>query len=118
MLRAISEMAVAITIRSTPAKPSCSASSRPCWRAATMSRSCSTRITASPSRTNARTDAKVREPLLQVESRRRVAEREAELDHRESHVGLDADDDRLCPLQLEDVDGLPQHSRRERVDDV
>src|SRR2546428_11841750 len=99
MFLANSEMAVATTARSVEGKPQCDASSRPFCRAETMSASQSM-----DTRTSSAMSAyllagplafpvKVREALFQVQRGRDAFERQAQLDHRERHLGLDADDD-------------------------
>src|SRR5215470_434174 len=102
MLRATSEMAVAMSVRSLPAKPAADASSRPFCRAATMSTSPLTMMRAS-SITDSDLAPRHRqqvEPLLEVERGRDVSEREAELDHGHRHLWLDADDDGARAAQL------------------
>src|SRR5438034_7551371 len=91
MFRASSEIAVATTARSVEGNPHCAASSRPFWRAATMSESESidTR-TSSAMSANFMPRAlplaiKVCEALFEVQRGRHALEREAQLDHREGH---------------------------------
>src|SRR2546426_9489171 len=86
MFLANSEMAVATTARSVEGKPQCDASSRPFWRAETMSASESmgTR-TSSAMSANLMVGAlhlavEVREALFQVQRGRHALEREPELD--------------------------------------
>src|SRR6266478_7938203 len=124
MFLANSEMAVATTARSVEGKPQCDASSRPFWRAETMSASESmgTR-TSSAMSANLMVGAlhlavEVREALFQVQRGRDALEREPELDHRERHLGLDADDDGLGPAQPDHVGHVPQGPGGERVDHV
>src|SRR5512144_875730 len=102
MLRAGSEIAVATSVCSVRDSPRAAASSRPFWRAVTMSASpsigtwVSTPIAAPPRRLAARE----REPLLEVERRRDAVEREAELHHRERDLGLDPHHHRPRAAQL------------------
>src|ERR1700740_1167115 len=97
MLRAISEIASAIIVWSVLENPVAAASSRPFWRAATMSPSCSIGTVTSGCTwaPRSREGADVGEPFLEVERRRHALQREAELHHREGDLGLDADDDRV-----------------------
>src|SRR4030095_1107890 len=101
MLRASSEMAVATTARSVVANPQCDASSRPFWRAATMSASQSmgTR-TSSAMSAHLLAGAlplavKVRKAFFQVQRGRDALEREPELDHPERHLRLHSHADGL-----------------------
>src|SRR5437879_8306674 len=109
MLRASSEMAVAITARSVVGKPHCDASSRPFWRAETMSASQSmdTRTSSAMSAyLLARAlpfPVKVRKPLFQVQRCRDALQRQPQFDHRECDFGLDADDDGLRAAQPDHV---------------
>src|SRR5262245_46431950 len=106
MLRASSEIAVAIRVRSPPVKPKRAARLRPIWRAAT--RSAADRIgTAMPSRgrtsprpptglampaAGLRSLIEVGKPFLQVECGGYVLEGETEPNHGERDLGLDAHD--------------------------
>src|ERR1044072_591741 len=97
MLRASSEIAVAIIVTSVVPKPYRSASDRPMLRAATTS--ASERITTHTSSTGMRDtgspgSVEMCEALLQVEDGRHAVEAQPELDHRERDLGLDADDAR------------------------
>src|SRR5512146_1836090 len=93
-LRVISEIAVAMSASEPGEKPSPAARSRPCWRACTMSGSRTMGMCDSPSmvRSFSRALAEHQQPFLQVQRRRDAGQREAELHHRERHLGLDADD--------------------------
>src|SRR5689334_8614254 len=97
MLRAISEIAAAMTVWSPALKPTCSASSRPCCRALTTSTSDAMVMANSSDMIAARLGLSVEEgePLFEVEGGRHAFQREAELHHREGDLRLDADDDRL-----------------------
>src|SRR5262245_366727 len=128
MLRATSEIAVAMTVRSLGEKPNLDASERPSCRAVTMS-------AADPMETSlsaeslgmpggARSDGcaggcvEVGEPLLEVERGCHVLEGEPELDHGEGYLGLDAHDDRLRAPQLDHVRDRPQRADGEGVHHV
>jgi hypothetical protein len=71
MLRAISEIASAIIVWSVLENPVIAASSRPRWRAVTMSpsRSIGTLISSDTVTTPLRDSADLHEPFLQVEGR-------------------------------------------------
>src|SRR5256712_4766752 len=133
MLRASSEMAVAIRVRLLFEKPICWARARPCWRAVTMSWSelIGTRVSSfngTCPRASARSahipadllDPPVQEgeALLQVEGRGHSLERQAELHHGEGDLGLDADDDCLGPAETDHVGDVAQRARGERVHHV
>src|SRR5947207_2902907 len=119
MLRATSEMAVAMRASSGEGKPSSVASARPALRATTMSASewigmlISSSIAASPE-----LPAQLEQSLVEVERGVDVAQRHPELHHREGHVGLDPDQHRLGPAQPQRRRDRPQGLRGERVDDV
>src|SRR5262245_28741440 len=130
MLRASSEIAVAITVWSLREKPRPAASSRPRWRADTMSAADAIRTTISPAdsargcrslamRTGGlRLPVEISQPLLEVEGRGDVAEGQAELDHREGDLRLDPHDDRLRSPQADHVGDGAQGPDREGVHDV
>src|SRR5215510_5366629 len=124
MLRSSSEMAVATTARSVVENPHCVASSRPFWRAATMSASQSigTRISSAMSAHllagSPALAVKVRQAFFKVQRGRDALEREPELDHRECHLRLNAHDDGLGPAEPDHVGDVAEGARRERVDDV
>src|SRR5712692_6324540 len=112
MLRASSEIAVAITVKSLPLKPKREASARPSWRAATMSAAdrmgtviTTDRPMSSPGAASSPLGMRsagllhlieVSEPLLEVEGGGNVLKGEAELDHRKGYFGLDSHDHRVC----------------------
>src|SRR5882724_6450385 len=102
MLRATSEIAVATSVRLVPARPACAAMSRPRCRAVTMSESWAigTRVSAGMVAASPHPAGEQLETLLEVERGGDAVERQAELDHRERDVGLDADDDRRGAAQL------------------
>src|SRR5215470_1689708 len=123
MFRASSEIAVATTAMSVDGNPHCDASSRPFWRAATTSESQSigTRTSSAMSPNlllSLGLAVEVRETLLQIERGRDTLQGEPQLDHREGHLRLDADDDGLGAAQPNHVRHVPQGAGRERVDDV
>src|SRR5215210_4864995 len=100
MLRAISEMAVAMTVSSPLEKPSFEPSVRLSRRAATMSDSwrigtralsaCTRRLLPELEQVHA---------LVEIERRVGALERQAQLHHRERDLGLDAHDDRVRAAQ-------------------
>src|SRR6266567_4161531 len=120
MLRAISEIAVAIRVRSLPENPTSTANSRPLWRAVTMSasRSTDTRVSSATVAALPHLDLEQLEPFLEIERGIDPAERQAELDHRHRDLRLDADDDGPCAAQLGRLGNAPKRSRRERIHDV
>src|SRR6185295_16709597 len=97
MLRATSEIAEAITVRSLGVRSSWDARCRPSWRAVTMSASVSIgmRISASTTAPPLRACVEVHQALFQVEGGGDGGQRQSQLHHRERHFRLDADDDRL-----------------------
>src|SRR5256884_7307642 len=129
MLRAIAEMAAAMTVCSPLEKPATAANARPCCRASTTSTSAAIdRRSSSP--TAARLlgfgfegaffgpASQEGQTFLEVEHRRNAFERQPELDHREGNVGLDADDHRFGAAQPRHVRDVAQRAHRERVHDV
>src|SRR5207253_1918725 len=124
MCRASSEIAVATTARSVEDSPHCAASSRPFWRAVTMSTSAPTGTRTSTGIAAAFTPgclsrpAEVRESLLEVERGRDAFEREPELDHRKRDLRLDADDDRLRAAQPNHVSHITEGPGGEGIDHV
>src|SRR5438094_7470416 len=103
MFRASSEIAVATTARSVDGNPHCDASSRPFWRAATTSESQSMETrTSSAMSANLLVPSvavEIREALFEVQRGRDAFQGEAQLDHREGHLRLDAHDDGLGAAQ-------------------
>src|SRR5919109_31525 len=103
MLRATSEMAVAIRVRSVLENPSTDESRRPSWRAVTMSSSVAMRTRPS---SVARLTGLLRdpveelEPLLEVERRVDALEVQPQLHHCESHLQLDAHHHRPRAAQI------------------
>src|SRR5947207_1517233 len=126
MLRAISEMAAAMTVWSPLENPASAASSRPFCRALTTSTSdvigtSSSSATGAPSLFVEALPAlpiQKGEPLFEVERGRDALERQAELHHREGDLGLDADDHRFGPAQPRHVRDVPQRADGEGVHDV
>src|SRR5690348_10054901 len=122
MLRAISEIAVASSVRSVLEKPSAAPILRASWRAVTTS--ASVRIAT---RISSATDVRLlvvelaleeRQALLEVERRVHVLEVHPELDHRERDLRLDADDHGLRAAQPGHVRDPAQRARDERVHHV
>src|SRR5260370_38034018 len=94
MVRATSEMAVAITVWSPIVKPWAAASSRPFARAWTMSTS-EAIVRCSSSATSAalpRFGVEKRQTLLEIEGGHDTFERQTLLDHSEHHVRQDTHD--------------------------
>src|SRR6267154_107902 len=124
MLRASSEMAVAMSVASLIEKPVCSATARPCWRAVTMSLSDAIRICESVANASAPSvDApglllQILQAFLQIERGGDVLERQSELHHREGDLRLDADDDGRGAAQADHVRDLKQGARGKRIHDV
>src|SRR6266511_6022398 len=105
MLRATSEMAAAIMVRSLPSKPSLVAAARPCWRALTMSAAelidirSSLGMRAGPYGMS----VQISQPLLQIQGCSDPFQGQPQLHHREGDIRLDADNDGLRPAQFEHV---------------
>src|SRR6266851_10511846 len=102
MLRAISEIAVAMIVRSVPANPIRDAISRPFMRAVTTSPSRSIGTRVSSGATIAAPALSGREQfhaLLKVERRGDIVQCQAQLHHGERDVGLDPDDHGLGAAQ-------------------
>src|SRR5260370_20172921 len=127
MLRAISEMAAATTVWSPLENPAWAASSRPRRRAVTTSTSDAMGTRTSSGMVDAalgllqvvlRLPVQERQPLLEIERGRDTLERQPELDHRESDLGLDPDDHGLGPPQPGHVRDVPQRAHGERVHHV
>src|SRR3954470_20821914 len=139
MLRAISEIAAAMTVCSPLENPATAASARPCCRASTTSTSAAiVRRSSSPTERAARRSlvfgiepavlraaVEEREAFLEIQDGRHTLQREPELHHRERHIGLDAHDHRLGAAQAchmrdvaERADGKGiHHVERRDVDD-
>src|SRR6266568_8319450 len=93
MLRATSEIAVAISVSSLPENRRDFASSRAFCRASNTSASARICTTSSSLMAIDPRHLQDLEAFLEVESCRGVLERQSELHHREGHLGLDAHDD-------------------------
>src|SRR5207248_8050808 len=120
MLRATSEIAVTISVRSIVEKPSRADSSRPFSRAATTSASELTWTKTSSVTVGGLLELRVEEgkPLLEVQGGVHVFEAHSELDHRKGHLGLNAHDHRLCATQSRHVGDPAQRPRRKGVHHV
>src|SRR5574341_167862 len=121
MLRAASEMAVAMKICSLLVKPISAASARPSCLAVTISASLLIGRTASSSSMPAAAFCllvQIDQPLFQVKGRRRIFQRDPKLDHIKGNIRLDAYDDRFRAAQSKHLDDSPQGADRERVDHV
>src|SRR3954447_3734468 len=117
MLRAISEIAVASSVWSVLGMSRPIASWRARWRAMTTSASDSIAIRSAASGAK-ESSLEQREPLLEIQRRLDVLEAHPELDHRERHLGLDADDHGLRAAQARHVRDPAERARDERVHDV
>src|SRR5439155_16133597 len=127
MLRAISEIAAAITVWSPLEKPASAARSRPRCRAVTTSVSAVIGIRRSSATVDASRpalDAELRllveeqQAFLEIQRGGHALEREAELDHGEGDLGLNPDDHRLRAAQPRHVRDVPQRAHRKRVHHV
>src|SRR5712691_5637608 len=134
MLRANSEIAVAISVASVAENPTRDANARPCWRAVTMSLSALIGTTVSSAKARAPSPigangslrsgslsglpVQVREALLQVERRSHPFERQTQLDHRKGNLRLNPDDHGLGPAQAGHVREVAQRAGREGVHHV
>src|SRR6266702_1035803 len=120
MLRATSEMAVATSVCSVIERPLAAASSRPFWRAVTMSPSCSMATLVSPAMAPVPRGAFIhqQETLLQVERRRDPVELQPELHHGEGDLGLDPHHHGTGAPKLGRVGDAADGAGRERVEDV
>src|SRR3989442_8242238 len=124
MLRASSEMAVAMSVASPVENPSSVARAGPRCRAATISWSelMATRIspalTVSLSVYVLELLNQVRQTFLQVQRRRNVFQGQPQLHHGKGHFRLYPHDHRFRAAQPDHVRDLPQRPRRERVHHV
>src|SRR5690348_1050936 len=105
MLRATSDMAVAIKVRSDPSKPNSSAKARPFWRAVTMSAAelMATRASFSMFQVLLGQPVEIGQPLFQIQGGPHPFQRQAQLHHRKGHVRLNANNDGLRPAQFQHV---------------
>src|SRR3712207_3281193 len=94
-------MAAAINVRSLLGSDNCAASSRPRWRAVTMSGSEAITTHASSSMVLAPIGPAIQvgEPLLQVQGGRDVLQPQAQLHHLKGNLGLNTDDHGLGTAQ-------------------
>src|SRR5688500_15955477 len=101
MLRASSEIAVAINASSAEGKPRLAPRERPACRALMMSRSelIRTRVSSAIGPFPFEPLIEELEPLVQPQLGLDVRESHSQLDHGEGHVGLNAHDARLSPAQ-------------------
>src|SRR6185312_11639284 len=127
MLRAISEMAAAITVWSPLENPASAARSRPRCLAVTTSTSAAIGISSSSATVDASRAALAAELRLVVEEQQafleiqrggHALEREAELDHGERDLGLNSDDHGFRAAQPRHVRNVPQRAHGERVHHV
>src|SRR6185436_18539659 len=117
MLRATSEMAVAIMVSSLPEKPNCSAKARPCCRALTISASDLMGIRRSADATGATLGlfVEVDEAFFQVQGCGHPLKRQSKLHHGKGHVRRNADDDGFSAAQFKHVSDRAQHAHGVRV---
>src|SRR5688572_10436431 len=120
MLRAISEIAVASSVRSVLENPSPVPIVRASWRAVTTSASVriATRTSSTAVLLSVELPLQERQSLLEVQRGVHVLEVHPELDHREGDLRLDPDDHRLRPAQPRHVRDAAQRARHERVHHV
>src|SRR5512139_923384 len=121
MFRAISDVAVAMTVWSPSENPAVRASSRPCCLAERMSASVAI-VTQKPvsgmAIPGARVSVEERESLLEIQGGGDPLEHQPELDHRERDLGLDADDDGVGAAEPCHVREVAQGADGEGVHDV
>src|SRR5689334_11495791 len=103
ILRATSEMAVAIMVSSLPEKPNCSASARPCCRAVTISASELMEMCRSTDATRPTLGllVEVDQAFFQVQSGGNSFQHESELNHGKGHIRRNADDNGFRAAQFE-----------------
>src|SRR6267378_2401957 len=122
ILRATSEIAVAITVGRLPFSPISLAICLPASRAATTSASeLMVTFTSSASLTrlnSSRLEIQLCKTLFEIKCGRYPFQCEAKLYHRESNFGLDADDHGCRPPQSDHVRERPQGLRRKGIHDV
>src|SRR6185437_16878215 len=118
MLRAISEIAVAMSVGSGRGNPSRSAIARPSARAVTRSASelIATRTSSLIARVPVCWAAEERPCGVEVQRGAERLEVQAELHHRDRDVGLDADDHGLGAAEPRAQHDRPQRAGYERVD--
>src|SRR5438093_5580821 len=127
MLRAISELAAAITVWSPLEHPASAARSRPRCRAVTTSTSAAIGISRSsptidtsrsPLDAELRLSVEERQALLEIERGRDALERQAELHHRERDLRLNPDDHGFRAAQARHVGDVAQGPDGERIHHV
>src|SRR6266850_5183138 len=127
MLRAISEMAAAITVWSPLENPASAAKSRPRCRAVTTSTSAAIGIsrsspTVEASRSALDTELRLvveeQQAFLEIQRGGHALEREAELDHGERNLGLNPDDHGFRAAQPRHVGDVPERTDGERIHHV
>src|SRR4051794_6884971 len=125
MLRAISEIAVAIIVTSVNENPSWRASSCPAWRAVTMSSglmmsTTKSAATVAPIRRVPRFELPIqqRKALFQIQRRVHVVEHQPELHHCEGHLRLQPDDHGVRAAQPSHVGDRAYRPGGERIHHV
>src|SRR5689334_23295919 len=111
MLRAISEIAVAILVRSEPPKPSSVANERPVCRANTMSaaeliETCVSRsicVTCSIFKYSLLQSVQMRQALFHIRRGLHALQIQTQLHHHTGNIGVDTDYDRFCSALFEHV---------------
>src|SRR5512140_166577 len=120
MLRAISDIAAAMTVWSPRLKPAPAARSRPSWRAVSTSASDAIgtcwRSTTGPRPLHALCEKL--EPFLEIERNRHTLQVQAELHHREGHLRLEPHDDRLGTTQRRHLGEVPRRAHGKGVHHV
>src|SRR5258706_1479535 len=104
MLRAASEMAVAIKACSLLEKPISTASARPCWRAVTISASALIRTTVSTLRMpvlNLRLLIQIDQTFFEVKGSCFILQCHAKLNHGKGNLGLNPHNNSLCAAQFQ-----------------
>src|SRR5579871_4688108 len=118
MLRATSEIAVAISVRSLAVNFSGFASSRAFWRASSTSASARICTTSSAAMVVDPELLQEGETLFEIKSRIDPLEGEAELDHGKGDFRLDAHDDGRGAKQLDHLRDPAQRAGGKRIHDV
>src|SRR5215470_16231853 len=124
MLRANSEIAVAMSVASPEPNPISIARARPFWRACTMSWSELILTVITPSNTAALSIhllellVQVVQPFLQVQRCRNIFQRQPQLHHRKGNFRLNSNDYGLCATQADHLRNLAERSRGKRIHHV